>query len=82
MCLRVQDSLEEVFDVLLANQRALLAERHAQRRFLVQSFQNLQAVINDTFSCIRYILHTLTDSSTYFHLHFIIILFTTPYYMI
>ncbi|XP_056625571.1 limbin isoform X1 [Triplophysa dalaica] len=45
-----QDSLEEVLDVLLANQRALLAERHAQRRFLVQSFHNLQAVINDTFS--------------------------------
>lgn len=53
MCLWLQDSLEEVLDVLLANQRALLAERHAQRRFLVQSFQNLQAVINDTFSSIR-----------------------------
>ncbi|XP_050984348.1 limbin isoform X2 [Labeo rohita] len=45
-----QDALEEVLDVLLANQRALLAGRHAQRRFLLQSFQSLQAVASDAFS--------------------------------
>ncbi|XP_058653672.1 limbin isoform X4 [Onychostoma macrolepis] len=45
-----QDALEEVLDVLLANQRALLAERHAQRRFLLQSFQSLQAVTSEAFS--------------------------------
>uniref|UniRef100_A0A9J8CPY5 Limbin n=1 Tax=Cyprinus carpio carpio TaxID=630221 RepID=A0A9J8CPY5_CYPCA len=45
-----QDALEEVLDVLLANQRALLAERHVQRRFLLQSFQSLQAVTTEAFS--------------------------------
>ncbi|XP_059403767.1 limbin-like [Carassius carassius] len=45
-----QDALEEVLDVLLANQRALLAERHVQRRFLLQSFQSLQAVTSEAFS--------------------------------
>ncbi|KAI2656643.1 Limbin [Labeo rohita] len=45
-----RDALEEVLDVLLANQRALLAGRHAQRRFLLQSFQSLQAVASDAFS--------------------------------
>nr|XP_055033426.1 uncharacterized protein LOC129421874 isoform X2 [Misgurnus anguillicaudatus] len=48
-----QDSLEEGFDVLLANQRMLLAERHAQRYLLVRSFQHLQAVMNDAFNSIR-----------------------------
>ncbi|KAL1262203.1 hypothetical protein QQF64_007468, partial [Cirrhinus molitorella] len=45
-----QDSLEEVLDVLLANQRTLLAGRHAQRRFLLQSLQSLQAATSDAFS--------------------------------
>ncbi|XP_043087270.1 limbin isoform X2 [Puntigrus tetrazona] len=45
-----QDALEEVLDVLLANQRALLAERHVQRRFLLQSFQSLQVVTSEAFS--------------------------------
>ncbi|XP_016362955.1 limbin [Sinocyclocheilus anshuiensis] len=45
-----QGALEEVLDVLLANQRALLAEQHAQRCFLLQSFQSLQAVTSEVFS--------------------------------
>ncbi|ROL53576.1 Limbin [Anabarilius grahami] len=45
-----QDALEEGLDVLLANQRALLAERHVQRCFLAQSLQSLQAVTSDAFS--------------------------------
>ncbi|XP_067314263.1 limbin isoform X2 [Pseudorasbora parva] len=45
-----QGVLEEGLDVLLANQRALLAERHAQRRFLVQSLLSLQAVMSEAFS--------------------------------
>ncbi|XP_051715860.1 uncharacterized protein LOC127494192 isoform X2 [Ctenopharyngodon idella] len=45
-----QDALEEGLDVLLANQRALLAERHVQRCFLAQSLQSLQAVMSDAFS--------------------------------
>ncbi|XP_048044948.1 limbin isoform X2 [Megalobrama amblycephala] len=45
-----QDALEEGLDVLLANQRALLAERHVQRCFLAQSLQSLQAMTSDAFS--------------------------------
>ncbi|XP_056328832.1 limbin isoform X2 [Danio aesculapii] len=45
-----QDTLEEVLDLLLANQRAQLAERHAHRRFLLQSLQSLQSVTSDAFS--------------------------------
>ncbi|XP_077091623.1 limbin-like isoform X2 [Siphateles boraxobius] len=45
-----QDVLEEGLDVLLANQRALLAERHAQRRFLAKSLQSLQTVTSEAFS--------------------------------
>ncbi|XP_051514392.1 limbin isoform X2 [Myxocyprinus asiaticus] len=44
-----QDSLEEVLDVLVANQRALLTERHAQRRFLLQSLLTLQSVMSNAF---------------------------------
>ncbi|KAM4613703.1 limbin-like [Polymixia lowei] len=45
-----QDQLEEVLDVVLANQRYMLAERHAQRKFLVHSLQSLKGLISDTFS--------------------------------
>ncbi|XP_052010344.1 limbin [Xyrauchen texanus] len=44
-----QDSLEEVLDVLVANQRALLTERHAQRRFLLQSLLTLLSVMIGAF---------------------------------
>uniref|UniRef100_A0A3P8VF86 EvC ciliary complex subunit 2 n=1 Tax=Cynoglossus semilaevis TaxID=244447 RepID=A0A3P8VF86_CYNSE len=46
-----QDQLEEVLDVVLANQRYVLAERHAQRKFLVHSLHSLNSLISDTFSC-------------------------------
>ncbi len=46
----VQDQLEEVLDVVLANQRYVLAERHAQRKFLVHSLHSLNSLISDTFS--------------------------------
>lgn len=46
----VQDHLEEVLDVVLANQRYVLAERHAQRKFLVHSLHSLNSLISDTFS--------------------------------
>lgn len=46
----LQDYLEEVLDVVLANQRYVLAERHAQRRFLVHSLHSLNSLISDTFS--------------------------------
>ncbi len=46
----VQDQLEEVLDVVLANQRFVLAERHAQRKFLVHSLHSLNSLISDTFS--------------------------------
>lgn len=46
----VQDQLEEVLDVVLANQRFVLAERHAQRKFLVHSLHSLNGLISDTFS--------------------------------
>lgn len=45
-----QDQLEEVLDVVLANQRFVLAERHAQRKFLVHSLHSLNSLISDTFS--------------------------------
>ncbi|KAM3622403.1 uncharacterized protein V6R79_024347 [Siganus canaliculatus] len=45
-----QDQLEEVLDVVLANQRYVLAERHAQRKFLVHSLHSLDSLISDTFS--------------------------------
>lgn len=46
----LQDQLEEVLDVVLANQRFVLAERHAQRKFLVHSLHSLNSLISDTFS--------------------------------
>ncbi|CAM4618797.1 unnamed protein product [Leuciscus chuanchicus] len=55
-----QDVLEEGLDVLVANQRALLAERHAQRRFLVKSLQSLQTVTSEAFSITH---HTHTECS-------------------
>ncbi|KAM7401826.1 hypothetical protein PAMP_017104 [Pampus punctatissimus] len=45
-----QDQLEEVLDVVLANQRFVLSERHAQRKFLVHSLHSLNSLISDTFS--------------------------------
>ncbi|XP_071750583.2 limbin-like [Centroberyx gerrardi] len=45
-----QDQLEEVLDVVQANQRHVLAERHAQRKFLVHSLHSLKSLISDTFS--------------------------------
>ncbi|KAJ3603156.1 hypothetical protein NHX12_030899 [Muraenolepis orangiensis] len=45
-----QDQLEEALDVVVANQRYMLAERHAQRRFLVHSLHSLKSLISDTFS--------------------------------
>ncbi|XP_024125410.1 limbin isoform X2 [Oryzias melastigma] len=45
-----QDELEEVLDVVLANQRYVLSERSAQRRFLVHSLHSLNGLISDSFS--------------------------------
>ncbi|KAG7461938.1 hypothetical protein MATL_G00196330 [Megalops atlanticus] len=45
-----QDQLEEVLDVFLANQRSILAERHAQRQFLVHSLQSLKSLICEVFA--------------------------------
>ncbi|XP_028262741.1 limbin-like isoform X2 [Parambassis ranga] len=45
-----QDQLEEVLDVVVANQRYVLAERSAQRKFLVHSLHSLNSLISDTFS--------------------------------
>ncbi|XP_041837252.1 limbin-like [Melanotaenia boesemani] len=45
-----QDQLEEVLDVVLANQRYVLAERSAQRKFLVHSLHSLNSLISDTFT--------------------------------
>lgn len=45
-----QDQLEEVLDVVLANLRYMLSERHAQRKFLVHSLHSLNDLISDTFS--------------------------------
>ena len=36
--------------MVVANQRYMLAERHAQRRFLVHSLHSLKSLISDTFS--------------------------------
>lgn len=36
--------------MVLANQRYVLAERHAQRKFLVHSLHSLNSLISDTFS--------------------------------
>lgn len=46
----IQDQLEEVLDVVLANQRFIFAERHAQRKFLVHSLHSLNDLISDTFA--------------------------------
>ncbi|XP_030585485.1 limbin [Archocentrus centrarchus] len=45
-----QDQLEEVLDVVLASLRYVLAERSAQRKFLVHSLHSLNSLISDTFS--------------------------------
>uniref|UniRef100_A0A3Q2ZAX2 EvC ciliary complex subunit 2 n=1 Tax=Kryptolebias marmoratus TaxID=37003 RepID=A0A3Q2ZAX2_KRYMA len=45
-----QDQLEEVLDVVAANQRYVLAERSAQRKFLVHSLHSLNGLISDAFS--------------------------------
>lgn len=45
-----QDQLEEVLDVVLANQRCMLGERHAQRKFLVHSLHSLKGLISETYS--------------------------------
>ncbi|XP_061583759.1 limbin-like isoform X2 [Cololabis saira] len=45
-----QDQLEEVLDVVFANQRYVLAERNAQRKFLVHSLHSLNSLISGTFS--------------------------------
>jgi len=45
-----QDQLEEVLDVALATQRFVLAERHAQRKFLVHSLHSLNGLVADSFS--------------------------------
>uniref|UniRef100_A0A8C6NU16 EvC ciliary complex subunit 2 n=1 Tax=Nothobranchius furzeri TaxID=105023 RepID=A0A8C6NU16_NOTFU len=45
-----QDQLEEVLDVVVANQRYVLSERSAQRKFLVHSLHSLERLISDTFS--------------------------------
>ncbi|KAJ7999661.1 hypothetical protein DPEC_G00196720 [Dallia pectoralis] len=45
-----QNQLEEVLDVVLANKRCMLGERHAQRKFLVHSLYSLKGLISETFS--------------------------------
>ncbi|XP_058488255.1 limbin-like [Solea solea] len=52
-----QDQLEEVLDVVLANQRYVLTERHAQRKFLLHSLHSLNSLISDTFSSSSSNLH-------------------------
>ncbi|KAK1798677.1 hypothetical protein P4O66_006958, partial [Electrophorus voltai] len=44
-----QDQLEEVLDLFVANQRAVLRERHALRKFLLQGLHGLQALLWDLF---------------------------------
>lgn len=73
----VQDKLEVVLDVVLANQRYVLAERHAQRKFLVHSLHSLNGLISDTFSSTssnldswfthirRFVLNLLTNHFTF-----------------
>nr|XP_057911286.1 limbin-like isoform X2 [Doryrhamphus excisus] len=48
--LECQDQLEEMLDVVVANWRYILAERHAQRKFLLHSLHSLNGLISDTFS--------------------------------
>ncbi|XP_041132335.1 limbin-like isoform X3 [Polyodon spathula] len=45
-----QEQLEEVLDILLANQRYILGERHAHRQFLVHSLQSLKNLICEVFT--------------------------------
>ncbi|XP_036445381.1 limbin isoform X2 [Colossoma macropomum] len=45
-----QDQLEEVLDLFVANQRAALSERQAQRRFLLQRLHGLQGALCDVLS--------------------------------
>ncbi|XP_051931737.1 limbin-like isoform X1 [Hippocampus zosterae] len=45
-----QDLLEETLDVILANWRFVLAERHAQRKFLLHSLHSLNSLLSDTFA--------------------------------
>uniref|UniRef100_A0A3B5MJ14 EvC ciliary complex subunit 2 n=1 Tax=Xiphophorus couchianus TaxID=32473 RepID=A0A3B5MJ14_9TELE len=45
-----QDQLEEVLDVVVANQRYVLTERSAQRKFLVHSLHSLEDLISEMFS--------------------------------
>ncbi|XP_054640507.1 limbin-like isoform X3 [Dunckerocampus dactyliophorus] len=45
-----QDQLEDILDVVVANWRYMLAERHAQRKFLLHSLHSLNSLISDTFS--------------------------------
>ncbi|XP_058268979.1 limbin-like isoform X2 [Hemibagrus wyckioides] len=45
-----QDQLESVLDLFIANQRAVLSEQQAQRRFLLQGLQDLQHSMCDMFS--------------------------------
>ncbi|XP_077429934.1 limbin-like isoform X2 [Vanacampus margaritifer] len=45
-----QGLLEEILDVILANWRYVLAERHAQRKFLLHSLHSLNSLISETFS--------------------------------
>ncbi|XP_077386339.1 limbin-like [Festucalex cinctus] len=45
-----QDLLEETLDVIVANWRYVLAERHAQRKFLLHSLHSLNSLISETFS--------------------------------
>ncbi|XP_049324182.1 uncharacterized protein LOC103039584 isoform X2 [Astyanax mexicanus] len=49
--------LEEVLDVYVANQRAAVRERQAQRRFLVEGLQDLQEVLSHTLSSSSIIIH-------------------------
>uniref|UniRef100_A0A8C4RQ95 Limbin n=1 Tax=Erpetoichthys calabaricus TaxID=27687 RepID=A0A8C4RQ95_ERPCA len=45
-----QEQLEELLDILLANQRSILGERHAHRQFLVHSLQSLRNLVYDVFT--------------------------------
>ncbi|XP_061900388.1 limbin-like [Entelurus aequoreus] len=54
-----QDQLEEILDVVVANWRYMLAERYAQRKFLLHSLHSLNSLISDTFSSTSYNLNSL-----------------------
>ncbi|KAG2466088.1 LBN protein, partial [Polypterus senegalus] len=45
-----QEQLEELLDILLANQRSILGERHAHRQYLVHSLQSLRNLVYDVFT--------------------------------